>query len=556
MKKVFILFLLFAFGSNLVAQNKYDFTKYFKNLPFKMEPITIPKFPSKTFNIKEYGAVGDGMTLNTEAFAKAIDACSKAGGGKVIVPAGMWLTGPIHFKSSVNLHLEIGSHIQFTRNYDDYPLVQSNWEGIDQYRCTSPINGRNLTNIAITGDGIIDGSGEVWRYVKKSKLTSNQWNKLVASGGVVDAKGDNWYPAIESLEYLDFAAKLKKEKRAITSQEAEKYKVFFRPVLLSFIECKNVWLDGVTFQNSPAWNIHPLLCENVLVTNINVRNPWYSQNGDGIDIDACKNVFIYNSKFDVGDDAICMKSGRDEEGRKRGRATENVVIQDCIVYYGHGGFTIGSEMSGGVRNIKVDNCNFIGTSIGLRFKSTRGRGGVVENIWVSNIFMKDIITDALSFNMYYGGVSPIDDRPADEKVKAAKTEAVNEGTPIFRNIYMKNIFCDGAKDAIVIQGLPEMSIKNIKIENCVMKAERGISIYDADGIEFSLTRIAANTPVVKVHNSKNVLFDSFVPIADEPWFKIDGTESSNIIFKGMNAAELKSKTQFGSSVSLDAVIVK
>ena len=521
-----------------------------------MHVLSIPKFPNKIYNIKQFGAVGDGMTLNTEAFAKAIDACSNAGGGKVVVPAGMWLTGPIHFKNNINLHLEIGAHIQFTKNYDDYPLLQSNWEGVDQYRCTSPINGKNLKNIAITGDGIFDGSGEVWRMVKKSKLTSNQWKELIASGGIVDAKGDTWYPTKESMEYLDFAAKLKKEGRTISREEAEKYKVFFRPVLLSFVECKNVWLDGVTFQNSPAWNLHPLLCENVLVTNLNVRNPWYSQNGDGIDVDACKNVFIYNSKFDVGDDAICIKSGKDSEGRKRGRATENVVVQDCIVYHGHGGFTIGSEMSGGVRNIKVDNCNFIGTDIGLRFKSTRGRGGIVENIWVSNIYMKDIPTDALSFNMYYGGFSPTDDKPADQKSKEAKTEAVNEGTPIFRNIYMKNIYCDGAKDAIVIQGLPEMSIKGIVVENCVMKADRGISIFDADGIKISSTKIISKSPLVRINQSKNVLFDNFEPVGNGTLIKLDGEKSSSIIFQGKNSAELKSKTEFGEGVSQSSIITK
>lgn len=556
MKKAFVIALAIIISFNLYAQKKYDISKHFKNLPFKMSELSIPKFPNKTFNIKQFGAVGDGMTVNTDAFAKAIETCSKAGGGKVVVPAGMWLTGPIHFKSNINLHLEIGAHIQFTKNYNDYPLVQSNWEGIDQYRCTSPINGKNLNNIAITGDGIIDGSGEVWRYVKKHKLTSNQWKELVASGGVVDSKGENWYPTKESMEYLDFAAKLKKDGRTITRDEAEKYKVFFRPVLLSFVECKNVWLDGVTFQNSPAWNLHPLLCENVLVTNVNVRNPWYSQNGDGIDVDACKNVLIYNCKFDVGDDAICMKSGKDEAGRKRGRATENVVIQDCIVYHGHGGFTIGSEMSGGIRNIKVDNCNFIGTDIGLRFKSTRGRGGIVENIWVSNIFMKDIPTDALSFNMYYGGFSPTDDKSAEEKVKEARIEPINEGTPIFRNIYMKNIYCDGAKDAIVIQGLPEMSIEGIEIENCVMKSDRGISIYDADGIKITSTKIIANSPVVRINQSKNLSFNNFDPVSNDTWFKIDGAKSSEIIFKGKNSKELKLKTIFGDGVSENSVIIK
>lgn len=557
MKKVFTLALLFfVCNSYSSAQGKYDFAKYFKNLPFKMQALSIPKFPNKVFNIKQFGAVGDGLTINTEAFAKAIDACAKGGGGKILVPAGMWLTGPIHFKDNVNLYLETGSHIQFSKNYDDYPLLQSNWEGVDQYRCTSPISGRDLKNIAITGNGILDGSGEVWRMVKKNKLTSPQWKELTASGGVVDAKGDTWYPTKEAMEYLDFAAKLKKEGRTITREEAEKYKIFFRPVMLSFIECKNVWLDGVTFQNSPAWNLHPLLCENVLVTNLNVRNPWYSQNGDGIDVDACKNVLVYNCKFDVGDDAICMKSGKDAEGRKRGRAAENIVIQDCIVYHGHGGFTIGSEMSGGVRNIKVDNCNFIGTDIGLRFKSTRGRGGIVENIWVSNIYMKDIPTDALSFNMYYGGFSPSDDKPADEKSKEAKTVEVNDGTPIFRNIYMKNIYCDGAKDAIVIQGLPEMSIKAIEVENCVMKTDRGISIFDADGIKISSTKIISKSPVVRINQSKNVLFDNFEPVGIGTLIKLDGAKTSSIVFQGKNSSELKSKTQFGEGVPQSAVITK
>ncbi|OGV23841.1 MAG: hypothetical protein A2499_12165 [Stygiobacter sp. RIFOXYC12_FULL_38_8] len=251
-----------------------------------------------------------------------------------------------------------------------------------------------------------------------------------------------------------------------------------------------------------------------------------------------------------------MKSGKDAEGRKRGRAAENIVIQDCIVYHGHGGFTIGSEMSGGVRNIKVDNCNFIGTDIGLRFKSTRGRGGIVENIWVSNIYMKDIPTDALSFNMYYGGFSPTDDKPADEKSKEAKAVEVNDGTPIFRNIYMKNIYCDGAKDAIVIQGLPEMSIKAIEVENCVMKADCGISIFDADGIKISSTKIISKSPVVRINQSKNVFFDNFEPVGSGSLIKLDGAKTSSIVFQGKNSSELKTKTQFGDGVPQSAVITK
>jgi polygalacturonase len=557
MKAKFLFFLFILLSNQNFSQivNSNPITSsLFKNLPFKMQPLTIPKFPNKKFVITNFGAAGDGITINTIAFANAIDACAKAGGGKVIVPAGIWLTGPIHFKSNVNLHLDSGALIQFTKNYDDYPLIESNWEGTVQYRCTSPIMGRNLTNIAITGNGIIDGSGEFWRMVKKFKLTANQWKELIASGGVVDEKGETWYPKKESLDYLQFAEKLKNEKRKITRQEAEKYKVFFRPVLLSFIECKNVWLDGVTFQNSPAWNLHPLLCENVIVTNLIVRNPWYSQNGDGIDLESCRNALIYNCKFDVGDDAICIKSGKDEEGRKRGRPTENVLIKNCIVYHGHGGFTIGSEMSGGVRNIKVENCNFIGTDIGLRFKSNRGRGGVVENIWISDIYMKDIPTDALSFNLYYGGVEPSLQKPASESTETAALIPVSEKTPSFKKIYMKNIFCDGAKDAIVIQGLPEMLIKEIEIENCVMKSERGISIYDAEEIKIRNTKVIANDPVVKINQSKNVLFNNFsVRDANKVVFQVNGIKSNNILVKGNSSSALKNLTKLGSEVSVDAI---
>lgn len=554
------LIALIFLTSNCAAQteiNNNRLKSLFENLPFKMEALSVPVFPDKDFNIKNYGAVGDGLTLNTAAFKKAIDACAESGGGRVIVPAGMWLTGPIFFKSNVNLHLENGAHIQFTKNYYDYPLIESNWEGINQFRCTSPIMGRNLNNIAITGNGIIDGAGEVWRPVKKYKLTSNQWKELVNSGGVLDEKGSTWWPTAEARDALEYLAKLQKENRKITKEEAEKYKVFFRPVLLSFVECKNVWLDGVTFQNSPAWNLHPFLCENVILTNVNVRNPWYSQNGDGIDLESCKNALLYNCKFDVGDDAICMKSGKDKEGRDRGVPTENVIIQDCVVYHGHGGFTVGSEMSGGVKNIKVDNCNFIGTDVGLRFKSTRGRGGVVENIYISNIFMKDIPTEALSFNMYYGGFAPGEDSSAYEKSKAAKTVEVNDETPSFKNIFLENIFIDGAEDAVVFQGLPELPIQNMVLKNSVIKSERGISIFDADKIEINNVQISSASPVIKINQSTNIEFDNLMPQSmDNIILKIDGDKSKAIIINGQNTELIKNKTQLGNGVNQDVLIVK
>ncbi|MCX7876467.1 MAG: glycoside hydrolase family 28 protein [Melioribacteraceae bacterium] len=553
-KKLILFLTLISITFTFSQNTKNDLSFLFKDLPFKMKTLTVPKFPNKEFSIVKFGAVGDGQTLNTKAINDAIEACSKSGGGKVIVPAGMWLTGPIFMKDNVNLYLEKGAHIQFTKNFNDYPLIESNWEGYNQFRATSPIMGKNLNNIAITGYGIIDGAGEVWRPVKKSKLTASEWKALINSGGVLDSKGETWWPSKEALEANELMPRLRKENKQLTIQEAEKYKLFFRPVLLSFIECKNIWLDGVTFQNSPAWNLHPLLCENVILTNVIVRNPWYSQNGDGIDLESCKNSIIYNCKFDVGDDAICMKSGRDEEGRKRGRPTENVIIKDCIVYHGHGGFTIGSEMSGGVRNIKVDNCNFIGTDIGIRFKSNRERGGIVENIWLSNIYMKDIPTDALSFNMFYGGFAPTDDSPADEKSKSAKAIPVSESTPIFRNIFMNNIYCDGAKDAIILQGLPEMPIANIELKNVNMKADRGISIFDATNIKFENVTIASKEPIVKIIQSEKIFFNNLEPKGNfNTIMKINGEKSKDIFVKGKNALMIKDKTILSNEVNKDLI---
>jgi len=557
--KYFLLSCFLILSVNCSAQSNItnaDLKKHFENLPFKMEAISLPTFPQKEYNIKDFGAVGDGQFVNTIVFEKAIDECAANGGGKIIVPAGMWLTGPILFKSNINLHLENGAYIQFTKNYNDYQIIESNWEGVNQFRCTSPIMGKNLSNIAITGNGIIDGGGEVWRPVKKYKLTNDQWDTLLKSGGVLDEKGTTWWPTAEAHDAGNFLAGLKKQNKKITLEEVEKYKVFFRPVLLSFIECKNIWLDGVTFQNSPAWNLHPLLCENVILTNVNVRNPWYSQNGDGLDLESCKNSLVYNCKFDVGDDAICMKSGKDKEGRERGRPTENVIIQDCVVYHGHGGFTVGSEMSGGIKNIKIDNCNFLGTDVGLRFKSLRGRGGVVENIFISNIFMKDIPTEALSFNMYYSGVAPMEDKSSKEKT-VEKVFEVNEETPSFKNIFMENIFCDGAQDAVIFQGLPELAIQGIEIKNSTFKAERGILISDADGIKIENVKISSSEPVVKISQSKNVLFNNIQPETNGNIFiKIDGEKTKNIFIGGQNAKQIKEKTVLDETVSKDELQIK
>ncbi len=476
----------------------------FENLP----KVVVPVFKKDTLNIIKYGAKNDGITLNTMSINKAIADCNKKGGGVVLIPEGLWLTGPIELKSNVNLHLAKNALLQFTKDFDQYPLVESNWEGLPQMRNQSPVWADNQQNIAITGHGIIDGGGDVWRMVKKDKLTESQWKKLVASGGLVSEDKKTWYPSEKT-----FKGSQMKDPGVISKDKSPEFyrsiKDFLRPNLLVLNGCKQILLEGVTFQNSPAWNLHPLMCENLTVRNVYAKNPWYAQNGDGIDVESCKNVWIEGSTFDVGDDGICIKSGRDEAGRKRGMPTENVVIKNCTVYHAHGGFVIGSEMSGGARNIFVSDCTFIGTDIGLRFKTTRGRGGIVEAIYARNINMKDIAGEAVLFDMYYAAVDPI--ALSGEKREAPKVEVfpVTEKTPIFRDFHISNVVCDGASKAIFIRGLPEMSISDIFLDQVMIKATAGIEIEEAKNVQMNKVQVSTTGggQLIQVKNSTGISMD-------------------------------------------------
>ncbi|HDR50575.1 MAG TPA: glycoside hydrolase family 28 protein, partial [Mariniphaga anaerophila] len=453
----------------------------FDGIEFEMPAIAEPVIPDNSVNIKDFGAVEGGQVLNSKAFADAIDAVSQKGGGRVVVPAGIWLTGPIILKSNLELYTEPGALVIFSTDKDLYPVIETSFEGLDTWRCISPIYGKNVENIAFTGHGVWDGSGDAWRFVKRGKLTANQWKELVASGGVTNAKGDEWYPS-EQFKKAHETANMNVPTGLSTREEYEAVRDFLRPVMVSIQNSKRVLFDGPTFQNSPAWCIHPLMVEDLIVRNLTVRNPWYSQNGDGIDIESCKNVLVENCNFDVGDDAICIKSGKDEDGRRRGVPCENLVIRNNIVYHGHGGVTVGSEMSGGVRNMHVSGCTFIGTDVGLRFKSTRGRGGVVEDIFISDIRMLNIPTIAISFNLYYGGMS-VSELMASGKIEDfTRKEPVTQETPQFKNISIKNVVVNGARQAVVLQGLPEMPLENVTITDMLLVAGNGFSIIDARGV--------------------------------------------------------------------------
>ena len=303
--------------TNANANSPIISNEVYSNLPFQMAKVEQPVFPDYTRSITEFGAIADGITLNTEAFAKAIDAVAQQGGGTVTVPAGLWLTGPIVLKSNINLHLEENALVLFTADHTQYPIIKTSFEGLETRRCQSPVSANGAENIAITGKGVMDGNGDTWRPVKKGKMTSSQWKKLVASGGVLNEKGDVWYPSEGSIKGANACKEFNVPEGIETEEEWNSIRDWLRPVLLSFIKCKKVLLEGVTFKNSPSWCLHPLSCEDLTIYNISVSNPWYSQNGDALDIESCNRVLVLDSSFDAGDDGICIKSGKDESGRLR-----------------------------------------------------------------------------------------------------------------------------------------------------------------------------------------------------------------------------------------------
>ena len=469
--------------SSCGKQGGDEFAYLYENLPFKMERVARPVIPDLRVSVKDFGGVGDGVTLNTEAFAKAMKHLSDKGGGHLDVPAGIWLTGPIEILSNCDLHVTPNAVIIFDPDRDLYPIIQTVFEGLDTRRCESPVHAEGARNISITGGGVLDGSGEAWRMVKKSKLTDGEWRKLVASGGIVSRDGRIWYPD-EGFEKATMFSNMNVPSADLTEEQWNEIKSFLRPNMVSLRNCENVLLEDCSFQNSPCWNVHPLMCKNLIVNRVNIRNQYYSQNGDAIDVDSCENVLITNSTFDAGDDGICIKSGKDADGRRRARPCKNLIVDNCTVFHGHGGFTVGSEMSGGVENIKVSNCRFLGTDVGLRFKSTRGRGGVVKNIYISDIYMKDILADAILFDLFYGGKSAVEAAAEKDETVNVPAVPVDETTPEFRDIYISNVCCNGASRAMLFNGLPEMPVTNIIVSDCTITADEGITLRNSQDITF------------------------------------------------------------------------
>lgn len=524
-----------------------------KSTQFHFE-INSPSFPDQDFVITDFGAINDAVTLNTEPIAQAINECNQKGGGRVIIPKGVWLTGPIELQNNVNLFIDEGAIVVFSRDFDDYPFITTYFEGKQDFRAMPLLYGNNLENIAITGKGIFDGSGEVWRPVKKMKMTDNQWGELIQSGGVLSSEGDIWWPNGYAYEASQDPDRFRSS--TMSNAEREKYKPFFRPPLVQLVSCITILLEGPLFQNSPGWCIHPVMCTDLTVNSITVRNPWYAQNGDGIDVESCRNVRITNSHFDVGDDAICLKSGKDEEGRRRGIPCQYIEVDNCVVHHGHGGFVIGSEMSGGVHDVWVKNCSFTGTDVGLRFKSTRGRGGVVENIHIENIRMINIAKDAIIFNLFYAGNAPTESQDVSVSSLPVDIPEVTEETPEFRNITISKISCMGADRAVHIMGLPEMPVHNIRIEDSAFKTDNGINCLFADHLILKNLRIyTENSPTVKMWNTAGVNAEA-ISGNHEILFEINGPGTKDILIKAENKEEVSKMVFIGEDINAEEIKIE
>jgi len=405
--------------------------------PFDMPLVEPPSFPDRVFDVRDWGAVDDGETANTAAFRQAVEACHESGGGTVLIPAGTWLTGPIHLRSNVNLHLEKDALVRFSTRPADYlPIVFTRWEGIECYNYSPLIYARGCENVAVTGEGTFNGQGWAWWH----------WKRLqqAAAKTLCDAEF-NGIPV---------------EERVYGTEEAALRPQFLQPVL-----CRNVLIEGVTFVNGPMWTMHPLYCENVLVRGVTVRTE--GPNTDGLNPDSCCNVVVEGCSFFTGDDCIAINAGMNEDGWRVDKPCENIVIRNCRMVEGHGGVVIGSGMSGGVRNVYAHDCSFAGGERGIRLKSMRGRGGVVENVWFEDIKMTDLRRQAIVINMFYG----------------ASTAAPRSKTPpVFRNITIRNVTCERVGGAVDIRGLPEQPVRDVVLEHLRVHAVNGVRCQDVDGL--------------------------------------------------------------------------
>ena len=470
MKKLFLSALMMGAALMVSAQSKYD--KYYTNLPIEIEHVQEVKFPTTSVNIAQYGAVPDGKTDCTEAFNKAIKELSEQGGGHVIVPRGVWKTGPIQMRSNIDLHLSKGATILGSENKELYVQKNDNLRDGSK-KCHALIYGSKLENVGITGKGVIDGQGFIWRPIKEKKLKKGGagefWDEALALGGTVvpdDKTYSLWYP-------FNLKPELGIPNIAATAEIQEK----MRPHLVNITDTKNLVVEGVTLRNSPKFHLVPTRIQNLIIENVTVDCPWWAQNGDAMDPGNIQVALIAGCHINCGDDGLCMKGGVGQKGVDAGPQRDFLICNDTV-YRAHGGFVIGSEYSGGMERLIVKDCMFDGTDIGCRFKSAPGRGGVCQDIYCINITMKDIREAAFFFQSGYA------DRAAGGR-GATDNDDKSRFFPDWSHFTFRNITCVNSRKAVDMTGMKGLPVHDILFDGVKWYGTReGITIDFAEDVKF------------------------------------------------------------------------
>ena len=401
-------------------------------VPQILNQIKPPQFPEKDFIITDFGAIGDGKTDCSEAFREAISACHDAGGGRVIIPSGVFFTGAIHLKSNVNLHITKSATILFSQNPQKYlPVVYTRFEGVECMNYSPFIYAYEQENIAVTGSGTLDGQGGNDNWWSWKGREEYGWEEG-------EPRGNSDVQRLYKMPEENIPV----EKRVFGKGS------YLRPNFVQPYKCKNVLIDSVTIKRSPMWVIHPVLCENVTVQNVQVIS--HGPNNDGCNPESSRNVLIKNCFFDTGDDCVAIKSGRNSDGRRINMPSEDIVVQGCTMHDGHGGVVIGSEMSGNVRNVFAENCRMDSPHLdrALRIKTNSLRGGIVENLYMRNITVGEVSDAVIRINFNYGEGD------------------VGDHTPTVRNIYVNNITSQKSKYALLIEGYERSPVTNLTLQDC------------------------------------------------------------------------------------------
>jgi polygalacturonase len=457
-KKIIFLFIAIVLASSTAVCQEKKSRKAWKKAQSIIDNVKYPRFQNKTYNIIDFGAVADGIFNNTLSINDAIKACSKDGGGKVVVPSGKYLTGSINLENNVNLHLEEGAEILFSTNPDDYPIVHTSFEGTELMNYSPLIYTYQKNNVAITGKGTLNGQAN----------NANWWSWCGSSSYGWKTGMPKQQKAIENL--MNMA-----ENGKAVSERVFGVNHYLRPNFVEFFECTNVLIKDIKVINAPFWILHPIKSTNVIVDGVSINS--HGPNNDGCDPEYSKNVIIKNCTFNTGDDCIAIKAGRDADGRRVGIKSENIVVQNCTMFDGHGGVTIGSEISAGVSNVYVENCimNSPNLDVAIRLKTNSKRGGLIENFYVRNIEIGQVKEAVLKVDMFYN----------------VHGNQKGNFIPRIENIYLENIKVkNGGKYSILARGYAESPIKNITFKKVsIDKVGTPFSIENVTNLNFIDTYI-------------------------------------------------------------------